>query len=107
MAEAFQTVTLALGNVADAVAYTCPGSTTAIIIHCQVANVDGTNAADLSMDINDGSTVAALVSTLSVPADSAVNPIGGKAVLEAGDELRAWASATGDLEMTLGICEIT
>jgi hypothetical protein len=107
MAETFQTVNVALAASADAVVYTCPGSTTAIVIHCQVANVDGTNAADLNIDMNDGSVVAALVSTLSVPADSAVNPIGGKLVLEAADELRAWAGAASDLEMTLSILEIT
>jgi len=107
MAETFQTVNVALGDTADAVAYTCPAATTAIVIHCQVANVDGTNAADLNIDMNDGSVVAALVSTLSVPADSAVNPIGGKLVLEAADELRAWAGAASDLEMTLSILEIT
>jgi len=107
MAETFQAVNVLLGNSADAVAYTCPGSTTAIVIHCQVANVDGTNAADLNIDHNDGSVVAALVSTLSVPADSAVNPIGGKLVLEAGDELRAWAGAASDLELTLSVLEIT
>lgn len=107
MAEAFKTVNVALGNSADAVVYTCPSSTEAIIIHCQVANVDGTNAADLNIDMNDGSVVAALVSTLSVPADSAVNPIGGKLVLLAADELRAWAGAASDLEMTLSILEIT
>lgn len=107
MAETFQAVNVALGNTADAVVYTTPSSTTAIVIHCQVANVDGTNAATLNIDHNDGSVVAALVSTLSVPANSAVNPIGGKLVLEAADELRAWASAASDLEMTIGILEIT
>lgn len=107
MAETFQTVNVALGNTADAVVYTCPAATTAIVIHCQVANVDGTNAADLNIDMNDGSVVAALVSTLSVPADSAVNPIGGKLVLEAADELRAWAGAASDLELTLSVLEIT
>ena len=107
MAEAFQTVNTALADSADAVVYTCPADTTAIVIHCQVANVDGTNAADLNIDMNDGSVVAALVSTLSVPADTAVNPIGGKLVLEDGDELRAWAGAASDLEMTLSILEIT
>ena len=107
MAETFKAINVALGNSADAVVYTCPGSTTAIVIHCQVANVDGTNAADLNIDHNDGSTTAALVSTLSVPADSAVNPIGGKLVLEAGDTLRAWAGAASDLEITLGILEIS
>jgi len=107
MAEAFQAVNVALGTTADAVVYTTPSATTAIVIHCQVANVDGTNAATLNIDHNDGSVVAALVSTLSVPANSAVNPIGGKLVLETGDELRAWASAASDLEMTIGILEIT
>tara|TARA_R100000951_G_scaffold108785_1_gene105238 strand:+ start:350 stop:673 length:324 start_codon:yes stop_codon:yes gene_type:complete len=107
MAETFQTVNVALGNSADAVVYTCPAATTAIVIHCQVANVDGTDAADLNIDMNDGSVVAALVSTLAVPADSAVNPIGGKLVLEAADELRAWAGAASDLEMTLSLLEIT
>ena len=107
MAEAFKAVNVNLGDSADAVAYTCPGSTTAIVIHCQVANVDGTNSADLNIDHNDGSTVSALVSTLAVPADTAVNPIGGKLVLEAGDELRCWASATGDLELTLSVLQIT
>ena len=107
MAETIKAVNVALGNSADAVVYTCPGSTTAIVIHCQVANVDGTNAADLNIDHNDGSTTAALVSTLSVPADSAVNPIGGKLVLEAADTLRAWAGAASDLELTLSVLEIT
>ena len=107
MAETFKAVNVALGNSADAVVYTCPGSTTAIVIHCQVANVDGTNAADLNIDHNDGSTTAALVSTLSVPADSAVNPIGGKLVLEAADTLRAWAGAASDLELSLSVLEIT
>ena len=107
MAETFKAVNVALGISADAVVYTCPVSTTAIVIHCQVANVDGTNAADLNIDHNDGSTTAALVSTLSVPADSAVNPIGGKLVLEAADTLRAWAGASSDLELTLSVLEIT
>jgi hypothetical protein len=107
MAETFKAVNVALGDTADAVVYTCPAATTAIVIHCQVANVDGSNDSELNIDHNDGSTVAALVSTLSVPADSAINPIGGKLVLEAADELRAWAGATSDLEMTLSLLEIT
>jgi hypothetical protein len=109
MAETFVNKTVALGNTVDVSVYSPAAATTAIVIHCQVANVDGSSAADLSMDLYDTSatTAAAIVSTLSVPADSAVNPVGGKLVLETGDELRAWASATGDLELTLGILEIT
>jgi len=109
MAETFVNKTVALGDTADVSVYSPAASTTAIVIHCQVANVDGTSSANLNMDLYDTSatTAAAVVSTLAVPANSAVNPIGGKLVLEATDELRAWASATGDLELTLGILEIT
>ena len=109
MAETFKNVAIALGDTADAAAYTCPASTTAIVIHCQVANVDGTNTANVNIDLYDSSTTtaAALAHTISVPADTALNPVGGKLVLEASDEVRAWASATGDLELTLGILEIT
>jgi len=109
MAETFVNKTVALGDTVDTSVYSPASGTTSIVIHCQVANVDGTNTADLNMDLYDTSatTAAAIVSTLTVPANSAVNPIGGKLVLEGTDELRAWASATGDLELTLGILEIT
>jgi len=113
MAETFVNKVADLGTTSDDGAsngiYTAGSGVTAIVVHCQVANIDGTNAADLNMDLHDTSASAAkaIVSTLSVPADSAVNPIGGKLVLETGDELRAWAGAASDLEMTLSILEIT
>ena len=113
MAETFKNVVNSVSTTADNGAsngiYTAGAGVTAIVIHCQVANVDGSASADLSMDLYDTSQTSAkaIVSTLSVPADSAVNPIGGKLVLETGDILRAWASADGDLEITLGILEIT
>ena len=71
MAETFVNKTVALGNTADTSVYS-PSGATAIVIHCQVANVDGTSAADLNMDLYDTSatTAAAIVSTLSVPADN-------------------------------------
>ena len=106
MAETFVNKTVALGTTADTSVYS-PSGATAIVIHCQVANVDGTNAADLYMDDYDGTTAAAIIDALEVPANSAVNPIGGKLVLEDGDQLRAWASAVSDLELTLGILEIS
>jgi hypothetical protein len=109
MAETFINKAVALGNTADVSVYSPGAGETAIIIHAQVANVDGTNTADLYMDLYDTSatTASALVHELAVPADAAINPIGGKLVLEASDELRAWAGAASDLELTLGILVIT
>ena len=109
MAEAFKSVQASLGTTADTSIYQCPASTEAIVILCQVSNVDGTNAADLYVDYYDSSATAAsaLAHTISIPADSSFNPIGGKLALEAGDQLRSWAGATGDLEIVLSILEIT
>ena len=109
MAETFVNKTVALGNTADVSVYSPAAATTAIVIHCQVANVNGSTASNLSIDLYDLSTTTAagVVSTLAVPANSAVNPVGGKLVLEANDVLRCWASADGDLELTLGILEIS
>ena len=109
MAEAFKSVNADLGTSANTSIYQCPSSTTAVVILCQVANVDGTNAADVYVDYYDSSTTTAkaLAHTVSIPADTALNPIGGKLVLEAGDQLRAWAGAASDLEIVVSVLEIS
>ena len=109
MAETFKSVNADLGTSADASIYQCPSSTTAIVILCQVANVDGSNNADVYVDYYDSSTTTAtaLAHTVAVPADTSLNPIGGKLVLEAGDQLRAWASAASDLEIVVSVLEIS
>lgn len=109
MAEVFKSVNADLGTSADTVIYTCPANTTAIVILCQVANVDGASSADIYVDYYDSSTTTAkaLAHTVAVPADASITPIGGKLVLEASDELRAWASAAGDLEIVVSVLEIS
>lgn len=91
-------------------AYICPDNTTAIVLLAQVANVDGTNSADVSaqwLDNSAANVATRIVETLAVPADAAVNLLGGPVVLEAGDAFQAKASAAGDIELTLAISEIT
>jgi len=109
MAESYKSVNADLGITADTAVYTCPSATTAVVLLCQVANVDGSNSADLYLDYYDSSTTTAkaLAHTIAIPGDAAINPIGGKLVLEAGDELRAWASAASDLEIVVSVVEIT
>ena len=83
---------------------------TFVIIHCQVANVDGTNTAWVSMDMVDDESsdvTAALAHEIDVPADSAINPIGGKLVLEAGDKLQITGQANSDLEATISYLKIS
>lgn len=109
MAEEFYSKNAALGTTADTVVHTNSTSNKQIIILCQVANVDESNAADLYMDFYDNSATSAkaLAWQISVPSDSSFNPIGGKLVLEPNDAIRAWAGAAGDLEITLSYIEIS
>jgi hypothetical protein len=66
-----------------------------------VANIDGTSAADLTVDVYRSTTPYRLASTVSVPADSTLDVISKAIYLEEGDSLRLTASANGDLE---GVC---
>jgi len=73
------------------------------------ANVDGTNPADISVSIYNGTTDFYLAKTLTVPAD-ATQIISSKDTyfyLEEGDSIRALASAASALELVIGYEEIT
>ena len=73
------------------------------------ANVDGTNQADISLSIYNGTTDFYLAKTLTVPAN-ATQIISSKDTyfyLEEGDSIRALASVASDLELVIGYEEIT
>ena len=90
---------------------TCSGGTNKVFkinsIFC--ANVDGTNAADISVSIYDGTTDRYLAKTITVPAD-ATQIISTKETyfyLEEGDSIRAVANAASDLELIIGYEEFS
>jgi len=73
------------------------------------ANVDGTNAADISVSIYNGTTDFYLAKTIAVPAD-ATQIISTKETyfyLEEGDSIRAVANAASDLELIIGYEDIS
>lgn len=72
------------------------------------ANVDGVNAADISVSVYNGTTDFYIAKTITVPAD-ATQILSTKETyfyLEEGDSIRALASAAGDLELVIGYEEI-
>ena len=72
------------------------------------ANVDGTNSADISVSIYNGTTDFYIAKTIAVPAD-ATQILSTKETyfyLEEGDSIRALASAVSDLELVIGYEEI-
>ena len=73
------------------------------------ANVDGTNAADISVSIYNGTTDFYLAKTITVPAD-ATQIISCKDTyfyLEEGDSIRAVANAASDLELCISYEDIS
>ena len=65
-----------------------------------IANVDGTNAADITAQISrdNGSNYFHIAKTISVPADSTLSLLNTTLYLDETDLLRVTASANSDLE---------
>lgn len=72
-----------------------------------VANIDGTNACDLTVDLFRSSTAYKIASTVSVPADTTLDVISKSIYLEEGDSLRLTAGANSDLEAVCSYEEIS
>ena len=79
----------------------------------QVANVDGTNAADVTVDVHSaasgGGTAYSIVATASVPADSSLVALDKNTALylEEDRSITATASAANDLEVIVSYEEIS
>ena len=72
-----------------------------------VSNVDGTNNADLNVDIYRSSTAYHIAKTVVVPADATLDVISKSIYLEEGDMLRLTAGANSDLEAVCSYEEIS
>lgn len=85
--------------------YTVPAGKTAVVIGCQVANVDTLNHAPLDLAIKSGATTRYLARSIVIPFEASLNPLSGKLILQPGDELQARTSALNDLELILSVVE--
>ena len=79
----------------------------------QVANVDGANAADVTVDVHSaasgGGTAYSLVSTISVPADASLVALDKNTAiyLEENTSITATAGTANDLEVIVSYEEIS
>ena len=79
----------------------------------QVANVDGTNAADVTVDVHSaaagGGTAYSLVSTISVPADASLVVVDKNTAiyLEEDKSITATAGTADDIEVIISYEEIS
>jgi len=72
-----------------------------------ISNVDGTNAADVDIDLFRSSVAYRIAKTISVPADATLDVLSGSIYLEEGDSLRLTASANNDIEAVCSFEEIS
>jgi len=110
MANTFKNANLDITNSAQDI-YTCPASTTAIVLSLRISNVDGSANDTITAEWvdSDGTTKAYLGFTVSVPADAVLEMAGdSKIVLEASDKIQlTGGAASGDLEAFMSILEIS
>lgn len=89
---------------------TCPSNKVLKINSIIVANVDGSNSADVTVSFYDNTTAARykLANTITVPADSTLVVLGkdSSIYLEESDQIEASASAAGDLEIIISYEEL-
>ena len=72
-----------------------------------VSNVDGTNNAEITIDLFRSSTAYHIAKTLVVPADATIDVLTKAIYLEEGDALRLTANVTSDVEAICSYEEIS
>ena len=105
-----KTMGAALGTTVTTDILTCPADKVLKINSIIVANVDGTNSADLTCYFFDSSasTRYQIANTVAVPADSTLVVVGKDSpiYLEESDQIEAGASVASDLTMIISYEEL-
>jgi hypothetical protein len=110
MANTFKNASLvSVNHAALATLYTCPASTTGIILGLALTNkTDNSVNATVQMTDTSASTTPLLLNEVTIPANTTLEVFAGqKYVLEAGDLLKVQASAATSLDAVLGLMQIT
>lgn len=103
-----KTAVQAVGTSATAIVTNSAASGKVLKINAlYISNVDGTNNADINVDVYRSSTAYHIAKTISVPADATVDIISKSVYLEEGDSLRLTASVASDLEAVCSYEEIS
>jgi len=103
-----KTAVQAVGTSATAIVTNAAASGKVFKINAlYISNVDGTNNADITVDLYRSSTAYHIAKTVSVPADSTLDVISKAIYLEEDDSLRLTASTASDLEAVCSYEEIS
>jgi len=112
MANTFKSITSGSIGTTLTNVYTCPDSTTAIILGASMANTDNNPIGGSIKLAKSGSSAGAddvfVVKSAPVPVGSSIEVMSGnKIVLEASDIIQFQSDAAGSLDTILSILEIS
>lgn len=94
-----KTAVLAVTTTATAIVTNSAASNKVFKVNAlYVSNVDGTNNAEITVDVFRSSVAYRIAYTIVVPADATLDVISNPIYLEEGDSLRLTANANSDLE---------
>lgn len=103
-----KTAVQAVGTSATAIVTNAAASDKVFKVNAlYVSNVDGTNNAEINIDVYRSSTAYHIGKTIVVPADATLDVISKPFYLEEGDSLRLTANAASDLEAVCSYEEIS
>ena len=103
-----KTAVQAVGTSATAIVSNSASSNKVFKINAlYVSNVDGTNNAEINVDLFRSSTAYHIAKTIVVPADATLDVISKPLYLEEGDSLRLTANAASDLEAVCSYEELS
>ena len=103
-----KTAVQAVGTSATAIVSNAASSGKVMKINAlYVSNVDGTNNADINVDVYRSSTAYHIAKTVTVPADATLDVISKAIYLEEGDSLRLTANVASDLEAVCSYEELS
>ena len=109
MANTFKNEVFAGGNTAantDIIVYTCPSSTTTVVIGLSVANLV-TDQITVDVKLNAGTTVH-VAKDLPIPTASSFEFMSGnKVILQAGDSIIVQSDTANSVDIVMAIMEIT
>jgi len=104
------TAVQSVGTSATAIVSNAGGSGKVLKINSLIAsNIDGTTAADITVDLFRSSTAYMIASTITIPADASLVVISKDVglYLQEGDSLRLTAGTAGDLQAICSYEEIS
>lgn len=103
-----KTAVQAVGTSATAIVTNSASSGKVLKVNAlYVSNVDGTNNAEITVDLYRSSTAYHVAKTIIIPSDATLDVLTKALYLEEGDALRLTANAASDLEAVCSYEEIS